>query len=331
MTSFAPSMARPTRRTLLQTTLAAGLASALPRARAQGSTARLVVGFPPGGAFDGIARVLAEHLRDALKQSVVVENKPGAGGRLAVETLKSAPADGSVVMLGPDALTSIYPLTSRKLTYNPKTDLVPVSTVLEFPFAFAAGSMPPAKTLAEYVRWAKAHPESANFGHPASGAPHHFFGLMLGQAIGVPMQDVPFQGSGPMMVNLMGGQISSGIEVMGGMMEYHKSGKLHVLALSSPQRMPQLPDVPTFSELGYPGITGMGFNALFAPARTPAAEIERWNRALHQVLTVPAVRDRFVEQGYALAPSTPQAAAERSAQAAAFWAPVIKASGFSMD
>lgn len=309
---------------------AMALAQATPAA-AQATPARLLVGFPPGGSFDAIARVLADKLKDELQRPVVVENRPGAGGRLAVDALKAAPADGSVVMLGPDALTSIYPLTVRKLSYDPKADLAPISTILDFPFAFAVGTEPNAKTLAEYIAWAKANPARANFGHPARGATHHFLGLMLGNAIGVPMQDVPFQGSGPMMVNLMGGQISSGIELMGGMLEHHKSGKLRILAVTSPQRMPQAPDLPTFAELGLPAVTGMGFNALYAPARTPAAAIATWNQALRRVLDKPDVKERFQSLGYLTNPSTPEEAARRSAESLKRWEPVIKASGFTMD
>src|SRR5690606_23869167 len=156
------------------------------------STARIIVGFPPGGSFDTIARLLAESMKDQLGRSIVVENRAGAGGIVAVDAFRTAPNDGSVVMLGPDALTAIYTLTYKRLNYDPRADLVPISSILEFPFSFAVGTQPPAKTLDEYVQWAKANPEKANFGHPASGSPHHFFGLLLGKAIGVDMAHIPF-------------------------------------------------------------------------------------------------------------------------------------------
>jgi len=321
------------RRRLATGLLAAALVGAAPLAGWAQSTqpAKLLVGFPPGGSFDAIARLLAEKLKDELHRPVVVENKPGAGGRLVVETLKMAPADGSVVMLGPDALTSIYPLTVRKLSYDPKTDLVPISSILEFPFALGMGTEPNVKTLPEYVKWAKANPDKANFGHPARGASHHFLGLLLGQAIGVPMQDVPFQGSGPMMVNLMGGQITSGIELFGGMYEHHRAGKLRIVAISSPHRLPQAPDIPTFAEQGYPAMVAMGFNALYAPPRTPASAVATWNQALRKVLDQPAVQERLQALGYQTKPSTPEELSRRSADALQFWGPVIKASGFTMD
>ena len=149
-----------------------------------GAPAKILVGFPAGGSFDAIARLVADKVKTELGRPVVVENKTGAGGRIAVDALKASPTDGSVVMLGPDALTSLYPFTFKKLGYDPKKDLVPVGTVAEFAFSFAVGTNPKANTWAEYVAWAKKNPKDANYGIPALGAPHHFYGLVLGEAIG---------------------------------------------------------------------------------------------------------------------------------------------------
>lgn len=324
----------PRRRTALlaASLLAAALMAATPLAsRAQGTPARILVGFPPGGSFDTLARVLADKLKDELKRPVIVENKPGAGGRLAADVLKGSVADGSTVMLGPDALVALYPFTMRKLNYDPARDLVPVGTVSEFPFALAAGPEPAVKSLGEYVAWARKNPAKANFGIPARGAPHHFFGMVLGQTIGVPMDDVPFQGSAPMLVALMGGQISASIDVMSSLTEQHKAGKIRVLAVSSPQRVAQLPDVPTFAEQGYPAITGMGFNALYAPPGTPAAAVQQWSQAVARALAQPDVRERLATLGFLPVGGTPEELAARGTAAATRWAPVIKASGFVAD
>ena len=239
---------------------------------------RLMVGFPAGGSFDAIARLIAEKAKTELNRPVVVDNKAGAGGRIAVDALKGSPADGSVVMLGPDALTALYPFTFKKLNYDPKKDLVPIGTAAEFAFSFAVGAAPKVNTWADYVAWARKNPNDANFGIPALGAPHHFFGLMLGNAINVPMQHVPFQGSAPINLALMGGQISSSIDVASSQVENHKAGKIKMLAVSTEQRIPQAPDVPTFTELGFPAISGAGFNALYAPAGTPANAVDAWNK-----------------------------------------------------
>lgn len=320
------------RRHLARTLLAGLTALVLPLAAlAEDAPAKILVGFPAGGSFDTIARVLAEKLKTELNRPVLVDNKPGAGGRIAVDVLKAAPTDGSVVMLGPDALRALYPFTFKKLSYDPVKDLVPVATVSEFAFAMAGGADPKVNTLAEYVVWAKKNPEKANYGIPARGAPHHFFGMVLGDAIGVKMPDVPFQGSAPMATALMGGHISSSIDVLSSLVEGHKAGKLKVLAVSSEKRDPQLPDVPTFAEQGYPGITGMGFNALYAPAGTPASVVTTWNKAVAKVLAMPEVKERLVAMGFHTVGQSPEELAQRGANAAKRWEPVIKASGFTAD
>lgn len=331
-TFVAPAVAgrRHLVRTLAASVLALGLA---PLAQAQSSLppARILVGFPPGGSFDTLARLLAEKMKDDLKRTVLVENRPGAGGRLAVDALKASANDGSTVMLGPDALVALYPFTMRKLSYDPQRDLVPVGTASEFPFALAAGSEPPVKTLAEYVAWAKKNPEKANYGIPARGAPHHFFGMVMGQNIGVKMEDVPFQGSAPGIMALIGGQVSAVIDVMSSLTEQHKAGKLRVLAVSSAQRVPQLPDVPTFAEQGFPTFTAMGFNGLYAPAGTPAAAVTQWNQALARALSLPDVRERMATMGFLPVGASPEELAQRGAAAAKRWEPVIRASGFVAD
>lgn len=321
------------RRTLLQATPAALLACASFSASAQADAtpARIIVGFPAGGSFDAVARLLADKLRVELKRPVLIDNRAGAGGRLAVDALRAAPHDGSVVMLGPDALVALYPFTMRKINYDPAKDLVPIGTVTEFPFTFIAGAEPPAKTLAEYIAWARKNPDKTNYGIPARGAPHHFFGIVLSKTIGVRMEDVPYQGSAPMLVGLMGGQISAGIDVLGSALEQHRAGKLRILAVSSEQRVPQVPEVPTFAELGYPAITGMGFNGLYAPPGTSKETVATWNRALVKVLATPEVRDQLINMGSLPVGKGPEELASRGAQAAARWEPVIKASGFVAD
>lgn len=312
---------------------AATLAFALSAGAAHADTrpARIIVGFPPGGGFDAVARLLADRMRVELKRPVVVDNRPGAGGRLAVDALKAAPRDGSVVMLGPDALVALYPFTMSKINYDPARDLVPIGTVTEFPFAFITGPNPAVKNLAQYLDWARKNPDKTNYGIPARGAPHHFFGIVLGQAMGIRMEDVPYQGSSPMLVGLMGGQISAGIDVLGSSLEQHRSGKLRIVAVSSAQRAPQLPDVPTFAESGYPGITGMGFNALYAPAGTSQETVAAWSQALVNALASADVREQLMNMGSLPVGKGPEELAARGREAAARWAPVIKASGFTAD
>ena len=332
--AFTSTLGVQRRRRALATTLAAAALAcwpALAAAQNNAAPARLLVGFPAGGSFDAIARLLADKLKDEMRRPVMVDNRPGAGGRLAVEVLKAAPRDGNTLMLGPDALVALYPFTYAKLSYDPAKDLVPVGTVSEFPFGLAAGTQPPAQQLSDYVSWARQNPTKANFGVPALGAPHHFFGLVLGKAIGVPMQEIAFQGSAPSMVALMGGQISASIDVLPSMTEQHKAGKIRLLAVSSAQRVPQVPDVPTFAEAGYPAITGMGFNGLYVAGGTPAEAVNRWNEALNKVLAQPEVKAKLEGWGFLAAPGAPEALAERNRTSAERWGPIIKASGFKAD
>ncbi len=320
------------RRHLTHGLLAGLLAACLPLAtQAQDTPAKILVGFPAGGSFDAIARLLAEKAKTELGRPVVVDNKTGAGGRIAVDALKASPADGSVVMLGPDALTALYPFTFKKLSYDPKKDLTPIGTVAEFAFGFAVGTAPKLNTWAEYVAWAKQNPKEANYGIPALGAPHHFYGIALGDAIGVPMQNVPFQGSAPINLALMGGQISSSIDVASSQVENHKAGKIKMLAVTTETRIPQAPDVPTFAELGFPNVSGSGFNALYAPAGTPAAAVAQWNKALVKIMAMPDVKDKITAMGFMPVGKSTQELIDRQNASAKKWEPVIKASGFTAD
>lgn len=321
------------RRFALNAVLASVLGAlvAAPASAQEGAPAKILVGFPAGGSFDAIARLVADKAKTELNRPVVVDNKTGAGGRIAVDALKASLADGSVVMLGPDALTALYPFTFKKLNYDPKKDLVPIGTVAEFAFGFAVGTNPKANTWAEYVAWAKSNPKEANYGIPALGAPHHFYGMVLGDAIGVPMQNVPFQGSAPINLALMGGQISSSIDVASSQVENHKAGKIKILAVTTEQRIPQAPDVPTFTELGFPTVSGSGFNALYAPAGTPAAAVANWNRILVKIMAMPDVKEKITAMGFMPVGKSTQELIDRQNAAIKKWEPVIKASGFTAD
>jgi tripartite-type tricarboxylate transporter receptor subunit TctC len=314
--------------------LGAGLAmlaaatSALAQAEAP---AKILVGFPPGGSSDTIARYIAEKLQPVLKRTVIVENRPGAGGRLVVDFIKAAPADGSTVMLAPEAISISAPLVFKKLTYDPAKDYVPVSLVVTFPFAFAVGADPKAANFAEYVNWAKANPARANFGSPAAGSPPHFFGLLVGKGIGVDMVHAPFQGTAPIITNLAGGQISAGISTAGDFIEQHRGGRVRILAVSSAQRMPQLPDVPTFKELGYADAVGTGFQAIYLPPKSSPAAVQQWNQALRQVLQQPDVQERMRSLGMEAVSTSPEEVTRLTAEGTAKWGPIIRGSGFSLD
>ena len=307
-------------------------ASLTPLAHAQADkTLRVMVGFPPGGSIDVVARVLAEKMKDELKANIVVENRAGAGGRLAADLLKSAPADGSVVMITPVVVPVLAPLVFSKLNYNPATDFAPVGHVCNFNFALSIPASLPAKTVAEFVAWLKANPQRANFGSPAAGSLPHFFGEILSREARADMVHVPFAGGAALMTALVGGQVSAGIDVVLEALEAHRAGKVRILATSGERRSAVLPDVPTFKESGYPGIVASGWFAMYAPAKAPAASVDAINRALNKALTHPEVLERFGKLALEAGGGSPADLRALEQASTARWAPVVKATGFRAD
>jgi tripartite-type tricarboxylate transporter receptor subunit TctC len=291
----------------------------------------VLVGFPPGGSIDIVSRVLAEKMKDDLKVNIVIENRAGAGGRVAADLLKASPADGSVVMITPIVVPVLAPLVFSKLNYNPATDFAPVGHVCNFNFALSVPASLPVKNVAEFVTWLKANPQKANFGSPAPGSLPHFFGEMLSRDAKADMVHVPFAGGSALMNALMGGQVSAGIDVLLEALEAHKSGKVRILAISGDKRSAVLPDVPTFKESGFPNIVASGWFAMYAPAKTPAASIEAINRALNKALTHPEVLDRFGKLALEAGGGSAADLTKLEQASTARWAPVVKATGFRAD
>jgi len=318
--------------TTLAALLTATLASLGGAAQAQGDkTIRILVGFPPGGSIDIVARLLADKMKDELKTTVIVENRAGAGGRIAAELLKSAPADGSTLMITPVVVPVLAPLVFSKLNYNAATDFSPVGHVCNFSFAVTVPTALPVKNVAELVTWLKANPQKANFGSPAAGSLPHFFGEMLSREARAELVHVPFAGGAALLGALVGNQVSAGVDVVLETLEAHKTGKVRVIGTSGGQRSSVLPDVPTLKEQGYPNMVAQGWFGMYAPAKTPQAAIDAANRALNKALTQPEVLDRFAKLGLEAAGSSPAdlTALERSSTAR--WAPVVKATGFRAD
>ena len=318
------------------TTLAAALAATLAgfgtAAHAQGDKpVRILVGFPPGGSIDIVSRLIADKLKDELKTTVIVENRAGAGGRIAAELLKSAPADGRTFMITPVVVPVLAPMVFSKLNYNAAADFAPVGHVCNFGFAVTVPAALPVKTVPELVSYLKANPEKANFGSPAAGSLPHFFGEMLSRDAKADMVHVPFAGGAALLGALVGSQVSAGIDVVLETLESHRAGKVRVIGTSGDKRSSVLPDVPTLKEQGYPNMVAQGWFAMYAPAKTPPAAIEAVNRALNKALAQPDVLDRFAKLGLEAGGGSPAdlSALERSSTAR--WAPVVKATGFRAD
>jgi len=330
-----PSSPLALRRQLLLGALATPALAALPRvAHAQvPAQSKIYVGFAAGGGADLIARLLADKMREGLPagSQIIVENKIGAGGKIAVDALRASPADGGAMLLAPLVTPVLSQLTFKNPGYNPATDMTPIGMVGHFQFALAVPAQHPAKTMPEFVTWLKANKDKANFGSPSPGSLPHFFGIMLGRAIGVEMVHVAYKGGAPMLNDLMGGQIACGMDTHIELIELHKAGKIRILASFAEKRSPLIADVPTMAELGYKDATGSGWYSLWAPAKTPAATIAALNKALNLALANAEVKEKLGKTGTEPAQSTPEGLEKFRLAEIEKWRPVILASGFKAD
>lgn len=291
----------------------------------------LLVGFAPGGSTDAAARLVAERIGPALGQPVVIENRAGAGGRIAAEALKRATPDGSTVLLTPMVTAVLAPLVFKRLPYDPQNDFVPVAQLATFQIAFAVSPDHPARTVPEFVAWAKGGTAHANFGTPAAGSQPHFFGVMIGRATGVDMVHVPYKGATPLAADLAGSQIPAGISALSDLLGQHRAGRLRIIATSGAQRSLLLPEVPTFKEQGFPAIEGNGWLAFYAPAGTPKPVVDRWSTEVARAVQAPEVTGKLIHLGLEPTGTTPEELAAIIAAETARWAPIVKASGFTAE
>ncbi|CAN7737674.1 Bug family tripartite tricarboxylate transporter substrate binding protein [Variovorax sp. LjRoot130] len=292
---------------------------------------RLLVGFPPGGSTDNVARRLADKLRDTYAPTVVVDNKPGAGSQIAVTALKASPPDGATLLLSPPAPFSVYPFTYKKLPYAPE-DVQPVSLVCTFSFAFAVGPAVPAgvKTLKDFLAWAKAEPAKATFGSPASGSTPHLIGSLLAHMAGVEMTHVAYRGDAPGLQDLLGGQVAAYSTVLGSFLPHLKSDRLRVLAVSGATRNAFVPELPTYREQGY-AIDLTEWFGIFVPARTPAPQVRRAAGLIQAAVAQPDFARGLADFGMTAKSSTPQALAERLRAETDEWRAHIKRIGFTAE
>jgi tripartite-type tricarboxylate transporter receptor subunit TctC len=323
------------RRRFLLTSTAAGFALAHPLARAQGlpESARILAGFAPGGTVDVTARRVADKLRDVVARSVVVENRTGAGGQIALSGLKTSPADGLTLLVTPMSMLGIYPHTYKKLPYDPVADFQPVSQAVRFDFGFAVGPMVPAsvKTLAEFVAWCKANPKDANFGSPAAGSVPHFVAELFGRAAGVDLKHVPYRGTQPAIADLIGGQVASVSGPVGEFLQHLPGGKVRLLATSGAARSKFAPSVATYAEQGFKDIVFDEWFAFYMPAKVPADVLNRTATAIRNALTSPEVVEALAQMGLEARPSTPTELAELLKKDSERWAPLIRTIGFTAD
>ena len=295
---------------------------------------RLLVGFPPGGASDGLARLMADKLRGQLKQNVIVENRPGVGGRIAAQAIKAAPANGQMYMIAPNATFTFQHLTYpvSVLGYDMNTDFTSVARLTSYPMAMVVNTSIGTKTAKEYVAWLKANPDKNTFGTAGQGGDTHFNGLQFGKLAGTPMQVVPYRGNGPLLIDMVGGQILTGNMLAGDALQHVKSGKLNYIGVFSPQRSPLLPDVPTLAEQGFNTGGDDGWMAVWGPAKLPKVELERMQAAIKNVLAMPDVKEMLLSKFLQVADYRDGTEVDKQLQAElAHWGPIIKASGFKPE
>ena len=323
-------MVRSTRRRALLGLLGACLALA---GNAWGQTPKLVkfiVGFPAGSGTDAIARLLAERMKDELGASIVVENKPGAGGQIAAQALKAAAPDGATYFISHDHTISILPLVMKNPGFEPARDFVPVAGFATFVNAFAVSPGTPAKTLPEYAAWIQSSGQGKGVvGVPAPASTPEFLVKLLGERYKLDLVPAPYRGSAPMLADMLGNQIASGIGSVPDFIENHKAGRVRVVAVAGATRQPTLPEVPTLAELGIAGFEDPPYYGFFAPAGTPRAQLDAFARALSNAVKLPEVRERLTALGLAVEFMPGEQLATRERAYARSWAEIIRKSGFA--
>ncbi|MEE9476979.1 MAG: Bug family tripartite tricarboxylate transporter substrate binding protein [Roseateles sp.] len=311
-----------------RSTLAALAALPLSSRADDGRPIRLLVGFPPGGGTDAVARLLAEALQASLGNPVIVDNRPGAGGQIAAQALKTAAPDGHTLLVSHDHTVSILPLVLKNPGFEPAKDFVPVAGFATFANALALSAGTPASSLPEYLAWVKKQGGQGNVGVPAPASVPEFLVKLISERHGLNLASVPYRGSAPMMVDMLGNQIAAGIGSVPDLIVNHQQKKLRIVAVMGSQRQAVLPDVPTFAELGLAGFEELPYYGVFAPAGTPPAVIERFSKAWAGVLGQPGVRARLTELGLSVGLMTAAQLAARERAYSAVWARLIKAGGF---
>ncbi|MEO8653548.1 MAG: tripartite tricarboxylate transporter substrate binding protein [Ramlibacter sp.] len=293
---------------------------------------RLIVPYPPGGATDVIGRVMAQKLSGVLGQTVIVDNRGGAGGNIGADAVAKAAPDGYTLLMGAVTSHSIMStLEKATIHYNFEKDLVPISIVGSVPLVFVVHPSVPAKTLKELIAHAKSKPGELSFASSGAGAPQRLAAEMFKRQAGVEMIHVPYKGSGPAMTDLMGGQVLTMVETVPAALPHIRAGKIRPLAVTTAQRISMLPDVPTATEAGLPGFEVSSLFGILAPAGTPKEIITRLNSEITKLLSLPEVKEQLLAQGAFSVTTTPEQAAARVHQEVEMWAKVIKEANVKPD
>ncbi|MDP9930866.1 Bug family tripartite tricarboxylate transporter substrate binding protein [Variovorax paradoxus] len=306
---------------------------ALP-AQAQGFTPgqpiKVLIGVPAGGTQDVLTRAIAEQVRDTLGP-LIVDNRSGAAGRIAVEAVKTAPPDGRTLLLGTASMMTMFPSAYRQLSYDPIKDFVPIINAARFELALVVHKDVPVNTLAEFIAWAKAQGDKLSFASYGAGTPSHFLGEMLNRAAGLKMVHVPYRGSTPARQDVMGGSVPVYFDTIGGAQQLLPSGRVKVLAASGEKRSPLMPNLPSFAESGYKDVVATAWFAYYAPLKTPQPIIDKLRAEFTRAVNTREVRQQLLQNGMYPVGDNSEALLKTMREDTARWAGIMKAVNFQAN
>jgi tripartite-type tricarboxylate transporter receptor subunit TctC len=303
--------------------------AATPGVRAQPASIRVLVGFAPGGSVDALALMTADAVAAATGRVAVVENKAGAGGRLALDLVKAAAPDGDTLLVAPQGPMTLFThVFKQRLGYDPARDFTPITRLVTGDFALTLGPMAPAKDLAGFRDWLRTAGAGATYASPGAGTLPHFVGVSVAQKLGTPMTHVPYQGSAKSMIDLAGGNVASAVSPVTEALELHKAGRVRIVATTGATRSTFVPEVPTFKELGIDLEVPLWF-AVYGPAGIPPATVARLRAAIDRGFGTREAGERLAKLGLVAAPLDPSAMEALRQRESAMWGPVVAASGFT--
>jgi tripartite-type tricarboxylate transporter receptor subunit TctC len=321
-----------TRRTLISGTTAT-LALGARRVAAQSSKwpdhpVRIIVPYPAGGSTDVLARFYADSLKERFGQPFVIENRPGAGGNIGIDTVAKSAADGYTVGAATIGHFAINQFLYARMPFDPERDIVPVSLTYELPnIALVPSQHVPAKTMAEFIAWAKARSDGVTYGSPGVGTSPHLSAALFSTRTGIKAVHVPFRGAAQTIPAMLAGDVTFAIDNLASYISVIEGGQMRALAVTSAERWPTLPNVPTMAEAGQPDFVVTSWAAFVVPAGTPRPMIDKFNAAIKDIAAQPAVKARFLQAGARTLSSTPEAALAFAAKEREIWREVVRISG----
>lgn len=292
---------------------------------------RMIVPFAPGGSTDVVARILGAELKNELGQTVIIENKPGAGGNIGGDLAAKAAPDGYTLLMAAAGPTVINPSLYSKMPYDPVKDLAPVTMLVREHNLMAINPSVPARTLQEFIAYARSRPNEINFGSPGNGSPAQLAGQLMNQTAGLKMVHVAYKGSGPAVVDLVAGHISMMIDNMPALLPHVQSGKLRALAVPSESRASAMPDVPTFAEAGMKDFVITAWKGVMVPAGTPPAVVSKLQASIAKIMAKPDIKKRMIEMGAEPVANTPEQFGAIIRKESAWWAALVKSTGTKLE